>query len=130
MEQQFKKMFEKEVPYFLEAWNKVREVGFFEEIEIKMRSGDDDSLTLTIRAFGYLPTESKYRLQGVSPYLDPEALLGSLRHQFPEGEFGIYHFSCQVKSEDWKLWNKDETSVIGRKGTEIFENLVLILKRK
>lgn len=115
------------VPEFVVAFEEVRAKGHFRTVEFRLAShglGEGGILFLRVQIEGFIPSKPKFAQSGVDPFVDADALLAKLRGV--EGE--IENVNCEVKRQDWKLWSKDESSVIGSKGSQVSLSLIVNFK--
>lgn len=126
----YRKLFQKQVPYFIAAWVDIQKNGFFKSLSFILQGSDeDDSVWLDIRTQARISEEEKFRRKGISPYYDPELLLNNLKHHFEKGEFKVTFFSCKVEAGDWPLYNEKDKRV-GSKGREMEMSLSIGLEKK
>jgi hypothetical protein len=106
------------VPEFVVAFEEVRAKGHFDDVEIKTMScglGKGGIRFLDVRLEGYIPSRPEFAQCGVDPFFDANALLAKLRAM--KGD--IKTVTCEVKREDWQLWNARATRVVGSKGSQV-----------
>lgn len=114
------------VPEFMAAFDNIAKNGFFEHIQFnvgdQMMEGRIGSCL--IRASGYVPSGAAYHAEGCGVLINPQTVIDACRKLADKRK--IEAVFTDVKSNDWQLWSKDETEVVGSKGmkTEMFISII------
>jgi len=119
--------FDQEVPQFVEAWKKVAEQGFFTFFDVSIRTFEEDDFFFSyeLRFTGYIPKLVKYKIKGIYPYINILNVLEMMRGQLENRKLKLKQITCKINSEDWKLFNKNGTKIIGNKGYCITASLFI-----
>jgi hypothetical protein len=101
---------------FMTAFRQVEREGFFEAFSVDIRNNEGYSISFHIQASGLLPDKKQDKLVGVTPYIDPAAVLQTIQAQLECGDYKLQFGNCKSEVKDWPKFDKAGERCIGRRG--------------
>ena len=105
----------KEVPEFLALFQRIAELGFFEELNFSATAFDGQATNCFIKAVGMIPNDTRYAAAGCGTFVEPKDMIEKIRALASTRK--LKHFYAEVKTEAWALMDKKGENIIGSKGT-------------
>jgi hypothetical protein len=123
-------------PEFLVAFDSISTQGFFETIDCTgnsyaTTSGSKEYGSISFKAVGYIPDNSKDQAKGIAPFVTPQSLLESIRQFLSEEGCKLTHTPViEVVSENWPRWNRGGREIIGSRGRKFTLRIFVQHERK